>query len=194
MRKYFALICLVRFDNDILPFFSKDKALMLSWNMMHLLILYHWHSTKYPIHITSLSLSWRVIISVLVKLFVLHFCLFKELATASAPKVTRLPVCPRQSPCTWCDPSMYQCIAKFIASVLSISLRYLVTFRYFRTLLSFPQSSSSGAYTHVVRNDTAVWMFWQALFAANSSWYTVWWNISACSSFSFFASSLTLKR
>ncbi len=194
MRNYLTLICLVCFDDNILPFFSKDKALMLSLNMMHSSILYPWHSTKYLIHITSLSLSWRAIISVLVELFVMHFYLFEELATAPAPKVTRLPVCPQQSSCTWCDPSIYQCIVKFIVSVLIVSLRYLVPFRYFRTLLSFPQSSSSGACTCVVRNNTTVWMSQQALFAANSSWYTVWWIISAYSLFSVFPSSLTLRK
>ena len=86
---YFALICLVCFDDDTLPFFSRYKALMLSWNMMHLSTVYPWHSTKYLIHITSLSLSCRAIISVSVEIFVLLFCSFEELDTASAPKVTR---------------------------------------------------------------------------------------------------------
>ena len=100
----------------------------------------------------SLSLSWRAVISVSVELFVLHFCLFEELETVPAPKATKLPVCPRQSSCIWWDPSMYQWIAKFIVSALKTNLRYRAPLRYFKTLLSFPQSSSSGACTHVVKN------------------------------------------
>ena len=49
------------------------------------------HSTKYLIYITSLSLSWKAIISVSVELFVLHFCLFEELATTPAPKSYQAP-------------------------------------------------------------------------------------------------------
>jgi hypothetical protein len=62
---------------------------------------------------------------------------------------------------------MYQCVAKLIASALKIIFRYLVPLRYQSTLISLAQSSSLGSYTHVVRNDTAVWMSRRALLAAN---------------------------
>jgi hypothetical protein len=44
-EKVFALICLVRFEHDTLPFHSNDNVLMLSWNMIHSSMLYHWHLT-----------------------------------------------------------------------------------------------------------------------------------------------------
>ena len=141
----------------------------------------------------SVSLSTKEKGSVFIEL-VLHFILFKELDTAPLPKVARLLDCPLQSSWIWCDPSMYQCTAYYVWSVQSVSLRFLVPFKYFKTCFTFSQSSSSGDCTLVVRKDTAVWISQCAQFAAKSSWYTVWWKASAISSSSLRPSSLTLKR
>ncbi len=120
----------------------------------------------------SVSMSAKEISSVSVEL-VLHFTLFEELDTAPLPKVARLLVCPLQSSWIWCDPSAYQWTAYFVWSAWSVSLRFLVPFKY--------QSSSSGDCTLVVRKDIAVWIFRCPQFAAKSSWYTVWWKVSAIS-------------
>ncbi len=128
----------------------------------------------------SVSMSAKQISSVSVEL-VLHFILFEELDTAPLPKVARLLVCPLQSSWIWCDPSMYQCTAYYVWSVQSVSLRFLVPFKYFKTCFTFSQSSSSGDCTLVVRKDTAVWISQCAQFAAKSSWYAVWWKVSAIS-------------
>jgi hypothetical protein len=105
----------------------------------------------------SVSMSTKEISSVSVEL-VLHFILFKELETAPLSKVARLLVCPLQSSWIWCDLSTYQCTAYFVWSAQSVSLRFLVPFKYFKILFSFSQSSSSGDCTLVVRKDTAVWI------------------------------------
>ncbi len=128
----------------------------------------------------SVSMSAKEISSVSIEL-VLHFILFEELDTAPLSKVARLLVCPLQFSLIWCDPSMYQCTAYFVWSVWNVSLRFLVPFKYFKILFSFSQSSSSGDCTLVVRKDTAVWISQCAWFAAKSSWYTVWWKVSAIS-------------
>ncbi len=128
----------------------------------------------------SVSMSAEEISFVSVEL-VLHCILFKELDTAPLPKVARLLVCPLRSSWIWYDPSMYQCIANFVWSARSISLRFLVPFKYFKILFSFSQSSSSGGCTLVVRKDTPVWISQCTWFAAKSSWYAVWWKVSATS-------------
>ncbi len=128
----------------------------------------------------SVSMSAKEISSVSIEL-VLHFILFKKLDTAPLPKVARPLVCPLQSSWIWCDPSTYQCTAYVAWSAWSVSLRFLVPFKHFKILFSFSQSSSSGDYTLVVRKDTAVWISWCTQFAVKSSWYTVWWKVSAIS-------------
>jgi hypothetical protein len=135
---------------------SSESALMLSWKTMYSLMPYPWHSMKYRIHIMSASLSANKISPVSVELFVLHFIMLDELETVPCPKVTRLPVWPRQSSRIWCDPSIYQCTANLSCSAHSVSYKYLVPFRYFNTRFNFPQSSASGACTRVVRKETAV--------------------------------------
>ncbi len=128
----------------------------------------------------SVSMSTKEISSVSVEL-VLHFNLFKELDIAPLPKVARLLVCSLQSSWIWCDPPTYQCTAYFVWSAQSISLRFLVPFKYFKICFSFSQSSLSGDCTLVVRKDTAVWISRCTQLAAKSSWYAVWWKASAIS-------------
>jgi hypothetical protein len=194
MRNYLALICFDCFEDDTRPFFSSNNVFILSWNIVHLSISYPWHLTKYLVQITSRSLSWRAINSVLVDFLVLHFILLEELITAPLPRVIRHPICPLQSSWTWCNASMYQCTAKLIASALKINFRCLVPLRYQSTCISLAQTSSSGSCTCVVKNNTAVWMLRCALLAANKSWYVMWWNASTSFSFSFFPFSQILYK
>mmetsp|Transcript_4536 Transcript_4536/g.9781 ORF Transcript_4536/g.9781 Transcript_4536/m.9781 type:complete len:88 (-) Transcript_4536:10-273(-) len=65
------------------------------------------------------------------------------------------PECDLKSGWTANDTSTHHLITP-TSSTSSTSGRYNVFLTYRRTLLSFPQSSSSGALTLVVRNDTAV--------------------------------------
>jgi hypothetical protein len=174
-----------------------NNELILSWKIMYPSISYPWHSTKmYLVHIISGSLLCTDIISISVELRVLHFIMSGELIAAPFPIVIRHPTYRLQSSLIWCNPPTYQCTVKFISSALRISFIYRVPFMYFNcsTRTSFPQSSSSGAFTQVVRNDTAIWMSHLTLSAAKSSWYTVWWKASDSSSFSFLPSLRTLKR
>ena len=186
----------VRFEDAILPFFSNDDELMLmlSWKTMCSSMSYPWHSTKYLVHIISGSLPCTDINYVSVERRVLHFIMLNELIAAPFPIVIRHPICPLQSSWIWCNPSMYQWTVKFIVSALSISFRYRIPLMYFSTLTSSSQSSLSGAFTRVVRKDTAVWMMRLILLAVRRSWYTVWRKASTSSSFSFLLSSRTLKR
>ena len=57
-----------------------------------------------------------------------------------------------------------------------------VPFRYMRSCLSFPQSSSSCYFTLVAKKETSVSTCGIALMQRNRSCGTVWWNCLACSS------------
>jgi len=81
------------FSNSVMNMFLTSFELLWTPNYFG----QPWHSMKYRIHITSASLSANEISSVSVELFVLHFIMLDELETAPCPKVTRLPVWPRQS-------------------------------------------------------------------------------------------------
>ena len=93
--------------------------------------------------------------SVSVELLVFNLTFLDYLDTAPFPKVNIAPPCLLQSQCVLCDLSTYHfSIPRF--STLRLSFRYFVPFKYFNTLFSFPQLSSSGNLTLVVRNATAV--------------------------------------
>ena len=147
MRKYLALICFVRFEDHIRSFFSRDRALILSWKNTTYSSArsYPWHLIKYPFQTISVNLSPRLISSVLVELFVFCFVLVDELHIAPFPKVTSEPIFPRQSLWIWCDPLTYQCTANLSWSAWRISFKCFVSFRYLRRRFNFPQPSSSSA-------------------------------------------------
>ena len=102
---------------------------------------------------------------------------------------------PCQSQWVLCDLSMNHLMTP-MDSIVRVSYSHLVPFRYFNALLSFPQSSSSGSLTLVVKKYTAVWMSLLARELRNSNWAVVWWNAIAFYSGRYFASlaSLTLNR
>ncbi len=136
-------------------------------------------SRKLRVQRISLVLSNRPTISVSVEFFVFNFCLVEELDTAPRPRVKMAPVCPWQLPCDWCEASTYhQMIER--DSAKRVSLREQVLWRYVKTHLSFPQSSSSGCFTLVVRKETGVWISWSTR-DRNRSLAVVWWKFHAWS-------------
>ncbi len=120
--------------------------------------------------------------------------LLDELVVAPCPNVRMEPVWPLQSWWVWWDASMYQMISE-IESADRVRTKYLVPLRYLRTRFNFPQSSSSGCFTRVVKNAIVVWMS-RLTWERNSSCATVWLNARACSSGRSLASvgGRTLKR
>ena len=107
-------------------------------------------------------------------------CLLEELVVAPWPNVRMEPVWPLQSWWVWWDASMYQMILE-IESAGRVSTKYLVPCRYLRMRFNFPQPSSSGCLTRVVKNAIVVWMSrWTR--ERNRICATVWWKARACSS------------
>ena len=66
-------------------------------------------------------------------------------------------------------------------STQSVSFVCLVPFRYFNTLFNFSQSSSSGCFTHIVRNTMAAYMSRRTRAAKNSSWAAYLFGMSLAS-------------
>ncbi len=148
---------------------------------------------KYHVQITSGSLSWRAINSVLVELLVLHFILIEELTTAPLPRVIRSNL----SPTIFLDLVQGMNVPMYSKDnyiCLKVYFWCLVPLRYLSTLISLAQSPSLGSCTLVVRNDTAIWMSRRALLAANNIWYVVRWNALASSLLSFFPFSWILYK
>ena len=145
-------------------------------------MVYPWASRKYRVHNTSPALSCRPMISLSVELLDGTLCLLDELVVAPCPNVRMEPVWPLQSWWVWWETSMYQMISEIESADRDrVRSKYLVTLRYLRTHFNFPQSSSSGCFTWVVKNAIVVWIS-RLTWERNSSCATVWWNARACSS------------
>ena len=120
-------------------------------------------------------------------------CLCEKLTIAPSPIVIPAPVWPLQSQwAPWEESTNH--LVQCILSNYWRSFRDLVPFKYFRIRFTFPQSSSSGFFTLVERNPTAVRMSRLALVQNNNNWATVLWNIIAWSSSSNFPFSRILNR
>ena len=167
---------------DNLPFFSKGMALLVFFIIVLCAILYPWWaSMKYLDHnILSVVLS-TPISSPYVEIFPFIFCFVENMYTDNFIRDIMAPVCPRQSSCTAYKVSTHH-FTTDVSPTLKVSFSSLVPLRYFNTHFSFPQSSFSGLFTHVVRDYTAVCMSRRSLALMNSSCTTVWWKLFACSS------------
>ena len=127
---------------------------------------------KYRAHSTTGIASSTPTSLFSVELRVFIFCFLEKLIRAPFPRVIPPHVCPLQSQWTPCDASIcHFALARLFTVSRNLSRR--LPLRYCSTLFTFPQSSSSGALTLVVRIATAVWMSLRALHKRNSSWATL---------------------
>ena len=159
-KKYLDLICLVLFELDHLPLFTRRivDLLLLSWYKMFCSTVYPCSSMKYLAHKISGSTSSIPTSSPSQELLTFNFCFLHILSKAPFPDFPRVvipPVCPLQSSWVLYEASTHQQIL-FRSLTLNVSFMYFVPFKYFMTLFSLPQSSSSGFFTLVVRNATGV--------------------------------------
>ena len=117
--------------------------------------VYPFPCIKYSLHNTGLVISLTLIILLSIDIFPLVFCFHGPLVMARSPGYIIPPVCPRKSLCV----KNYASTLHFITERLSV-LRFRLTpnvpLIYFITCCSFPQSSSSIAFTLVVRKSTSV--------------------------------------
>lgn len=122
-----------------------------------------------------------------VELCVLSFCFHEKLIAIPLPKLTMAPDCPLQSSCTAYEASTHH-FGSVIVSADNTNGICIVPLRYCSTRFSFPQSSSSGDFTLVVRKAVGVWISHRARPCTNTSLAVVRWKLAACSSGNFFAS------
>ncbi len=139
-----ALMCLVLFPLDIIPFLIRICVLTLSWYSPMHSALYPCACMKRYVHsISGINMS-TVSSSISVELCVFNLTFLEWLEIAPFPIVNIVPPCPLQSQCKLWDQSTYHfSIPKL--SMLSFNFRYLVQLRYLSTLFSFPQSSLSNS-------------------------------------------------
>ena len=131
--------------------------LWLSWNSMLLWILHPCASRKYRVYRIGHIKSSTEYISLSVEL--LPFCFWRRdlLIIAPSPKDIIPPLCPLQSSWTANAASTHHLITCRLFA-FRVKLAPRVPYRYFRTLFNFPQSSSSGSFTLLQRNETGVWI------------------------------------
>ena len=108
--------------------------------------------------------------------FTFDFCLSGELSTSPLPILFITPLWPLQSLCVLYEASIHHCTTDNYSN-LSVSFVCLITFKYFNTIFSFSQASSSLSLTLVARNETAIWISLLYLKLLNNNLDTDWWNI-----------------
>ena len=141
-------------------------------------ILYPWASIEYVDHIILAIASSTPISYPSAEIFSSIFYFLEKLETDPLPRDIIYPMCPRQSSCTAYEASIHHFNTE-MSPFLKVSFSYIIPLIYFNTRFSFPQFSSSGYFTHVVRNVTYVCMYQRALELMNSTCTTLLWKICA---------------
>ena len=145
------------------------------------------------VHSTAGIQSSTSTISVSVELCVLSFC-FVELKMVNPFPINRPPpVCHLMIGCTANDPSIYRFSMPLTLLLRKIG-RFPVPLIYFIICTNLAQSSLSGSFTLVVRNEIALQVLILACLVANNIFTTSWWNSIDYLALSFLQYSLTLKR
>lgn len=162
---------------------------------MLLLIWWPMASRKYFACETLGRTSHTLMSSASVELLVFVLCFGEMLIAAPLPIVIIALVCPQQSSCVAYDASTYQHSSP-TSPTDNVRPSGFVSLRYFSTLFSFLQSSSSHVFMPVVIKATVVCMSCLALPLRNSSCPVVLWKAIVWSSGNLRASpsSLTKKR
>jgi len=177
IKKYLTLMWRVLFPLDALPFCSRRIALLLSWFTSAESIENPCPVRKLFVQIICGITSCRPTSSHLVELRATIFCLLAVAYMAPLPNDRIPPVWPFIVGCTAYVASTHHCVL-IGSSASKVSVRYLVCWRYFRTLANFFSSSWSGCCTLVHKNDIAVRMSGRPCWLRKSSWATRWWNRS----------------
>ena len=176
------------------PFFAIRTVDLLSWYRTLCSILCPCASMKYLHQSIVPSISEIPMSSASFELAPFIFCFHAILIIAPMPIDIIAPVWYLQSQCTAYDASTHQSI---ILNNFALMWRFIynVPFRYIIRCRNLPQSSSSGCFTLVVRNDIVVSISGRALLQRKRSYATVRWNWLARSSGSnvLYESSLTLN-
>ena len=136
---------------------------------------------KYLHHIIISRTSAILTSSALVELPVFSLCFLETFTMAHFPIDIIGLVWLLLSQCTPHNTSTHHLIM-FRLSALMCLFIYSVPFRYFSPCFNFPQSSSSGSFTLVVRKDTSGSISGWAHLHRKRSRATVRWNCLACSS------------
>ena len=184
-------MCLVRLELKNFSFFSKGMALLLFCISLFFEILYPCASMKYLDHSILDMESSTIISSSSVELFPFIFCFVEKLDTNNFPRDIMDPFCHWQSLCNAYEASTHH-FTSDMSLTLKIIFSSLVSLRYFKICLSFPQSYLSGLFKRAVINATVICMSWCAPSLMNSSCDTVWWKV--CSKYSGTYCFLTLSR
>ena len=169
-------MCLIHLELENLQFYPKIMTSLLFYISLLCTILYPWDSMKYLDYSTLAMELYTAISSPYVKLFLFIFCFVDNIDTDPFTRDIMVILCPQQSSCTMYEASTHQFNTDMSPSLM-VSFSSLVPLIYYNTRFIFPQSSSSGFFTHVVRNATSVCMSWHDLALVNSCFTTIWWRV-----------------
>ena len=150
-----------------------------------------WASVKCILHKTCGSASSAPTYYVSVELLVFKFYFLEKLTISPLPRDMPYPLWHLKSMWVLSDASTHHLIIDNL-STERVNFVCLVPFRYLRTRLSLPQSSSSGNLNYLVRKSTDNWMSLLYLPDIKGSYSVMGWKIYDCSSSNLFALSSSL--
>ena len=153
-KKHITFLRFVLFDPASLPLCFSIIARLLNCYTMFESILYPCPFMKYLVHKICGRTSSIPVNSTSVKLCI-YFLFPWEVYYCSSSHGHQSTVRPLQSLWIAYDASTYHFIHQMLFTV-NPSCRFFAPIKYFMTLFSFAQPSSSGPFTHVVRKATAV--------------------------------------
>ena len=168
-------MCFVQLTLDNVPLFYRSMELNLSCYMAATSTSNPCDSIKYLGHRNAGSTLSAHISSASAEILDFSFFLLDMISTDPHPRVIVATVWIQQYGCISYDESIHH-FTIFSLSTLNINGMWMVDMMYCSTHHSLLQSSSSGILTLVVRNATAVWIYFLMWVVANKSCATEWWN------------------